>query len=231
MKKADLVNWVKTKFQPIELVETDEVILQHVDDAIRYWNTHSAHRCMGMYSVGGQNRIALSPSFKNVVRVIPANSPQWMLEGHPLWTLLGVTVLDNVTSDMVLMAESFNTFKTYIGGDLRWKFIGSDDPENLETPPYLFLSAVPSGTTKCCVIGTKRILRNEDIKNEYIIDWLTKYIWALVKRTEGTLYRKAGLIDAANDGQALYDEGENERKELESRLALESRWVVFVKRC
>jgi hypothetical protein len=128
------------------------------------------------------------------------------------------------------MAESFNTFKTYIGGDLRWKFVGSDTPEEAATPPYLYLSAVPSGTVKCCVIGTKRILKNEDITNEYIIDWLTKYIWALVKRTEGTLYRKGNLIGATNDGQQLYDEGENERKELEARLALEARWIVFAKR-
>jgi len=51
-----------------------------------------------------------------------------------------------------------------------------------------------------------------------------------VKKAEGNTLRKSDIIGVKNDGQQLYDEGENERKELEERLATEGRWVVFARR-
>jgi hypothetical protein len=42
--------------------------------------------------------------------------------------------------------------------------------------------------------------------------------------------RKADVIDIRNDGQRLFDEGKEEKTELEKKLNIEGRWLSFVKR-
>jgi hypothetical protein len=224
------VNWIKNEFLPIKLVcgTVDGIIEQQIENAIRYWNTHSGYKISTMVSYApGTVRVQLPATFKMPVTVIPSQTTTWIWNDHPLWTLLGITVLDNVTTDLIMMSEAFRNYRIYVGTDFRWTFDKSDDPE---VGGYLYCINVPAGTSGLHVIGTKRILRSEDIEIEYALDWLLYYAKALVKQVEGNILRKAGLIDAKNDGQELVNEGMKEMKELQERLARDSRWVVLAKR-
>ena len=71
---------------------------------------------------------------------------------------------------------------------------------------------------------------NEDITSEYILSWLLYYVKALVKQCEGNILRKVDAIDIRNDGNQLYNEGKEEKIELEKKLNIEGRWLSFIKR-
>jgi hypothetical protein len=76
------------------------------------------------------------------------------------------------------------------------------------------------------VVGTKRIVENEDIKDEFIIDWLLNYTKSLVKMAEGNTLRKAGTIGLTNDGEQLVTEGKEEATTLQDKLRKEGVWML-----
>ena len=157
MLKTDILNWVTQEFQPIGLATPDETIQQIVDNAIRYWNTHSALPIVKMFDSAGiaTSRVYLTPDYKSVVKVYPATVPDWVLQNFPMWSLLGITIIDNLTSDLVMLSEAYRNYKYYIGSDFTWHFERSDDPM---VGGALYLQQLPSQTTSICVVGTKRII-------------------------------------------------------------------------
>lgn len=225
------VAWIKMEFSPLELIiakDSDDVIEQQVENAIRYWNTHSAFKvsCMCSYPPG-TTRVQLGAEFKAVVDVMPSKKTTFIWNDHPLWTLTGITVLDNVTTDLIMMSEAFRNYRIYVGTNFRHWFHKSDDPT---VGGYLYCTNVPAGVGSLFVIGTKRITKNENIKSQYILDWVLYYAKALVKQVEGNILRKTAIIDMPLDGQALYSEGREEQLKLQESLSKDARWVIFMKR-
>lgn len=228
MQDTECLQWVKTEFYPVLLATPDEAILQALQNAKRFWNIHSAYPIVQMFDASGDNKyIELPVTYKNVHQVLPATQPDWMLANYPVWSLLGITIIDNLTSDLILLGEAYKNFKYYMGTDFRWNFQKSDDPE---VGPKVYLSNIPSGTAKFCVIGSARIVENEEIKSEYILDWVLQYTKALVKMMEGNTLRKSKAIGIENDGQNLLDEGKEEMKQLQEKLAQGGRWVSFCRK-
>jgi len=225
------VDWIKKEFEPLQLIVAqadDSVIEQQVENAIRYWNTHSAFKTHGIYDyTPGTKRVQLDASFKGVVDVIPTKATSYIWSSHPLWTLVGITVLDNVTSDLIMMSEAFRSYRIYVGTNFRFAYQKSDDPI---VGGYLYCANVPNGTESLMVIGTRRITKNEEITNNYILDWILYYAKALVKQIEGNVLRKTMIIDTPLDGQALIDEGREEVKNLQESLQKDGRWIIFMKR-
>jgi hypothetical protein len=162
-----------------------------------------------------------------VVQVWPSSDTTWILKDHPLWSMLGVQILDNVTGDLIMMAEAFRNYRIYVGTDFRWTFEKTEAP--LEGG-YLYMRNVPSGVSHVAVVGTKRIIPGESIKQEYILDWVLDYSKALLKEIEGNTLRKSGIIDIKNDGGDLVREGIEKQKELKEQLSRDGRWVAIVKR-
>lgn len=225
------VDWIKREWFPLQLIiaqNSDAVIEQQVENAIRYWNTHSAFKVSSVYDYPpGTTRVQISSEFKSVVDVIPTKKTTFIWNDHPLWTLTGITVLDNVTTDLIMMSEAFRNYRIYVGTNFRHWFHKSDDPT---VGGYLYCVNVPSGVASVFVTGTKRITKNEDIKSQYILDWILYYAKALVKQIEGNVLRKTAIIDTPLDGQELYSEGREEQKYLQESLAKDARWICFVKR-
>jgi len=222
------LTWVKNEFKPLTLATPDATLEQLLENAIRYWNTHSARKVSTMVSyASGTKRVQLSPEIKSVVEVYPNKTTTWIWNDHPLWTLVGITVLDSVTTDLIMMSEAFRNYKIYVGTDFRWVFDPSTSPE---VGGHLYCINVPTGVTGLYVVGTKRITKEENIRDEYILDWLLRYFKALVKQVEGNTLRKSGIINIANDGQELYGEGREEMLQLQEQLAKDSRWVLMAKR-
>ena len=220
------INWIINEFKPLTLAtaQVTGLIEQQVENAIRYWNTHSGYKISMVYDyVPGTKRVQLGTDFKTVVRVVPTKTTTWIWNDHPLWTLTGITVLDSVTTDLIMMSEAFRNYRIYVGTDFRWVYDKSDDPS---VGGYLYAINVPQGVQSLLVIGTKRITKNEDVKIEYALEWLLYYIKALVKQIEGNTLRKSGIVGIVNDGQELVTEGKEEMKDLQDRLARDSRWVV-----
>ena len=222
------VNWIRQEFAPLTLATPELTLQQIVENAVRYWNTHSAYRITTMFDyTPGETFVQLNTQFKSVVEVLPARKSTWIWSDHPLWTLLGITVIDNVTGDLIMLSESFRNYRIYVGADMRWQFERSEDPN---TPGKLFLTNVPSGVEALAVVGTKRITIDEDIKQEYILDWLLQYMKALTKQSEGNILRKSSIINIKNDGQEMMNEGKEEMKMLKEALAKEGRWTAFLRR-
>jgi len=225
---ADYVTWIRNEFLPLQLITPEVTILQQIENARRYWNTHSAFKVMDVYDYApGVKRVQISPEFKGVVQVTPTKTTTWIWNDHPLWTLTGITVLDNVTTDLILMSEAFRNYRIYVGTDFRFVFQKSDDPK---VGGYLYCINVPRGTQSVLAIGTKRLQENEFPKNEYINDFLLNYSKALVKQIEGNTLRKTAIIDTPIDGQQLYDEGREDMRELQEKVVKDSRWIVFARR-
>jgi len=222
------VGWIRNEFLPLTLITPEISIKQCIENAIRYWNTHSAYKISKVYDyTPGTKRVQLDPDFKSVVNVIPTKVATHIWSSHPLWTLVGITVLDNVTTDLIMMSEAFRNYKIYVGTNFRWVYQRSDDPT---IGGYLYCRNIPNTTNSLLAIGTKRITKNEDIKSQYILDWILYYSKALVKQIEGNTLRKTAIIDTALDGQNLVTEGREEAKELQERLHRDSRWVIFMRR-
>lgn len=222
------VDWITTEFLPLTLTTPTATIEQCVENAIRFWNTHSGYKITTMFKAPvSSSAIQLNAQFKSVVSVFPASSTTGIWNDHPLWTLVGITILDNLTGDLIMMSEAFRNYKIYVGTDFRWTFEKSEDPS---AGGYLYAINVPSGSTELAVVGTKRVTATEDIKQEYILDFILSYTKALVKQVEGNTLRKAGIVDIKNDGQELVSEGKEEQKELQEQLGRDGRWVALVKR-
>jgi len=228
MDMSDIVSWLQTEFLPLDLATPTSTIEQLVNNAIRYWNTHSGHKISRVYNFNtGTRRVQLDTDFKTVVQVYPTSSTTWIWNDHPLWTLLGISILDNVTTDLILMSEAFRNYRIYVGTDMRWTFDPSQDPN---TGGYLYVLNAPNNTTALLVVGTKRITSTDEINNEYILDWILRYSKALLKMVEGNTLRKSSIIGINNDGDTLVREGAEEKRELEEALKRDARWVALTRR-
>jgi hypothetical protein len=226
--RADIVDWVIREFKPRTLATPQATLEQQADNAILYWNTHSAYKISGVYDfTPGAVRVQLDTSFKSAADVIPTNATTYIWNDHPLWTLTGVTILDNVTTDLIMMSEAFRNYRIYVGTNFRWHFEKSDNPA---VGGYLYAVNVPQGVQSLYVVGTKRILDTETVTTELILNWLYYYTKALVKQIEGHALRAAGIIDVSTDGQQMVDEGREEMKDLQDTLRKEAWWVMFPKR-
>ena len=233
MVRAEMLEWLEKEFLPLKLASPPETIMQIIDNSIRYWNNNSGHKIVEMYeynsSAQGGGVVAVSKNFKNVVDVYPARIAEWIWYNNPMWTLLGVTILDNVTSDLILLQEAFRNYRVYVGAQFDWTFVkdqGSDDDHG----GWLYMKNVPVPSDRICVVGTKYITIGEDIKSDYINDWLLRYSKSLLKMAEGNTLRKSSIVGVVNDGQELMNEGKEEKLELEDKLGKDGRWCAFGRR-
>ena len=130
-----------------------------------------------------------------------------------------------------MMSEAFRNYRYYIGTDFHFYFDRNHDPDATNgSGGYLYLTNLPQSTTKVAVVGTKRILPNEDITSEYILEWILEFSKAQVKMIEGNTLRKSDAIGIRNDGQTLMSEGKEAVEQLKKRLGEEGRWVGFVRK-
>jgi hypothetical protein len=226
--KQKYLDWVKAEFQPRTLATPDATLKQLLDNAVRYWNTHSAYKISQMVSYNGQTRLQLSASFKEVVNIYPNKTANWIWNEFPTWSLAGIAVLDNIRTDLILATEAFKAFNIYVGANFRHWFEPNHDSPS--TGGFLYTRNVPSGTSAFYVVGTKRILPADDIDSQHINNWLLYYFKALVKQTEGHAIRAAQIVVPGIDGQQIYSEGKVEQTELQNTLKKEAFWVSFPKR-
>jgi hypothetical protein len=156
MTISEIMQWVRQEFEPVELATSEETIYQITKNAIRYWNTHSAFPVCKMFPANtGTASIQMTPDYKNVVQVYPATTPDWILQNYPLWSLLGITVIDNLTSDLIMLSEAFRNYRYYMGTDFKFTYQKSDNPT---VGGVLYLTNLPGPTSTVCCIGTKRIV-------------------------------------------------------------------------
>jgi hypothetical protein len=222
------LNWLKQHFEPLDLATPDDTLKQLVENSVRYWNTHSGYQIAGVYNfTTGQKRVQLDPAFKTVVNVEPTTTTTWIWNDHPLWTLMGITVLDNVTQDLIMMSEAFRSYKIYVGTNFTWRFEKSDDPT---IGGWLYAINTPGTTQSLYVEGTRRITLTEDIQTDYINDWVLQHSLAQLKQVEGNTLRKSSIIDVKNDGQEMVNEGKDEQVALKKKLAVDGRWVCLARR-
>jgi len=159
MTLGDILQWVRKEFEPVELATSDATILQMIKNSIRYWNTHSAFPITKMFPADvGTASVQMTPDYKNVVQVYPATTPDWILQNYPLWSLLGITVIDNLTSDLIMLSEAFRNYRYYMGTDFKFHYEKSDNPT---VGGVLYLSNLPGPTCTVCCVGTKRIVTDE----------------------------------------------------------------------
>jgi len=222
------LTWIANEFKPRTLATPEATLKQMFENAIRYWNTHSGYKITGLYNYSpGTVRVQISPSFKAISEVLPTKTTTYIWNDHPLWTLTGITILDNVTTDLIIMSEAFRNYRMYVGTNFRWHFEKSDVPG---VGGYLYAINVPMGVGSLYVEGTRRILEDEVVTTEVVLNWLYYYTKALVKQVEGHALRVAGIIDITTDGQQMVDEGREEQKDLQETLKKESWWTIFAKR-
>ena len=71
--------WLKQEFSPLSLATPDITLKQIVENAIRFWNTHSAYRVETMVSYPpGTKRVQLNAQFKAVAEVYPSKTTTWI---------------------------------------------------------------------------------------------------------------------------------------------------------
>jgi hypothetical protein len=230
MTKTEIRNWLIQEFQPLTLATDNTTIDQIVDNAIRYWNTHSAYKIIRMLEVSdvvGDQMLEVPIDIKTVANCYPSVLRQNLLSDHPMWVLLNFVTLNMYSRDLMQVEHAYNGYKIYLGEDFRWKFLRSEDPA---VKGSLFLQKIPRDSSRVAVVGAKRIVDGEDIKSEHILDWILYYAKALLRITEGNTLRKAGTIGVTNDGNELVNEGKDEIVNLQTRLKEEGRWLLFAKR-
>jgi len=228
LSAINMASWLETEFLPLTLATPTSTIQQLISNAIRYWNTNSGYKISSVVSApSGTVRVQLNAQYKTVVQVYPTYTSEWILNDHPMWSLLGITILDNVTTDLIMMSESFKNYRQYVGTNFRWHWERPTDPTE---GGYLYLENIPSNNQSVFVVGTKRILSGEEIVDDYILDWILNYSKALLKMVEGNTLRKASIINVRNDGSDLVSEGKEEKAYLEEKLRKDAKWVVLARR-
>ncbi len=228
MKREEIRDWIATSFLPIKLSLPKETIDQVIDNSIAYWNTHSAYKIVRMFDAPsldgrGCGEVQLNSEVKTVVRVYPSTMQEELFSNHPMWVLLGFITLDKYTQDLMLLSHTFEGYRIYLGNDFRWKWIRSDDST---VGGWLYVQQTPTGSGKLAVVATKRVIANEDIKDEFVYNWIRQYARVIVKMYEGNVLRKAQIIGIANDGDIMISEGQTEKEKLEEALYHESRWLM-----
>lgn len=231
MIRSEIISWVNQEFEPVQLVTGSETISQFIGNAIRYLNTHSAFRYGEMLTVSsGTQSIQVSTNIKTVVKALVTPPQEWITQNYPQWSLLGISMLDSVNNDLIMMTEAFKNYKAYISGDYKWYFEASSDPSVGGT---MYFYNLPQNVTRVYALGTRRFkLDNEtdDLNDEHALRWVLEYTKALTKQAEGNALRKSSAIGVSNDGQQLYQEGREEMLALQKQIFEEARWLCFAKR-
>jgi hypothetical protein len=233
MNSDEIIQWTRNKFAPIPLSTPEETLVQNIEETIRYWNNHSAYKTADMVTLDGNGMTVVVPTkIKTVVQVYPAIQNSSIFQDHPLFSLLGIVLMDNITQDLIQLDAAFRTYRVYTGYDFRWTFMRSGDPA---VGGKLMLRNLPIRTDRVCVVGTRRLIRDqhgkwEDITDEQILEWVLAYMFALTKKSEGQLLRKGEIVGIKSDGQAMFDEGEKDKAALEQVLRDGGRWVVMARR-
>lgn len=310
MKIEEMMEWLRVEFLPLTLATPEQTIEQICKNAIRYFNNNSAVKYVEMVTIAGTGgiKVPVSSKMKTVAQVYPAMSPSMpSVQDFPLWTLLGIQVLDGLTTDLIMLMETYKSFMIYMGKDFHWSWQLADNPEandvvgevigdetvvtgrlanrapvagtliltcgvetftdngdgtltsdqsmaatgtitsdgvwtvtswtgvgtvyadySYDAGGWVYCENLPAGSAKLCVVGSRRIAETDDIKHSYILDFLLRYSKALLKMTEGNILRKAGIINVANDGQDLLNEGKEELAELQKELRAGGRWLTFL---
>jgi len=83
------LTWLRQEFLPLQLATPVTTLKQIVENAIRYWNTHSAYRVetMADYSPGTK-RVQLNAQFKAVADCYPSKTTTWIWNDHPFKRLI-----------------------------------------------------------------------------------------------------------------------------------------------
>ena len=225
MNLDEIESYIRVNFQPLQLSQPSDTIKQSITNVIRWINTNSAYRILKMYD--SANVISISNEFKNVVQVLPSKQAASAGLADPTWTLLGIQTMNYLTSDFIAINEAYKNYQAYFGSDFQYTFEPSQDPSS---EGKLYCQNIPSSATQVAVIGTKRILPDEDILNEQILDHVLRGSLAQVKMNEGNVLRKANIIGIQNDGQQLLDEGKIEWDTLKEEIHKNSRYFTFSKR-
>jgi len=227
MTSEEIVSWVKTEFSPTCLATPDSTIEQMVDNAIRYWNTHSAYRVMLMYTAPTNfGAVQVSPGIKTVVKVYPSQVPDTIYTQYPTWTLLGISMMEYNTQDLVMLSQTFKNYQVFTGHQMQFTYEPSSD---MTVGGKLYIQDLTRANNALAVVGTKRIIPGEDIAIEPILEWILEYSKALVKMAEGNSLRKASAIGIQNDGSDLVSEGKTEKDQLQERLKAEGRWLTLAR--
>ena len=232
MTPQDILTYMKTAYAPLQYAQPDATLLQNIQQVIYYWNTHSGHRLLRMYPAtssgpSSQTIITLDPDIKTVVEVLPSAQQMAIALADPTWTLFGIQVMNYMSADLIAINEGYKNYLSYLGNDFRWTYEPSQSPAVGGT---LMIQCLPSPATRVAVIGTKRILVNEDVTSEHILDWLTRGCIAYSLIKEGNILRKAGSINVKHDGQEILNENTEIWDNLKKELQANSRWVCLAAR-
>lgn len=228
MKILDIRNWIYGEFAPTTLAIGQVAVDQQSRNAVRYWNTHSAYKITKMFDYAGQDSIELTADIKNVAKVYPSIVEDTLLQTNPIGTLLGFVTLDSMTTDLIMQINAMEGYRIYMGQDFRYRYERSTN--QAVTPGRLYVQNVPRGATKLAVVGLKWILDDEDITDDFILDWILQYTLALTKVKEGNTLRKAQIIGIQNDGEQMLQEGLDAVKDLQEKLSRESQWALLATR-
>jgi hypothetical protein len=227
-----IVSWIQTQFAPITLATTTANIQQQIYNAKRYFNGHSAFPRVETVSYPGGDVVELDEHFKSVVQVYPGQATTWLLNNHPLWSLLGIPIIDHVSSDMITMSAGFKNYQTFVGTDFRFTFLPPMATNfGSEEGGKLYLSTVPMGVSTLTVVGSHRIVGDEDIESQWILDWIQRYTYALVMICEGQTLAKAAIADVKGiNATQMIQQGLDDKKSLQDELSEQGIWLVMAQR-
>lgn len=224
---SEMLEWLKVDYAPLQYSIPDTTIQQNIVNAFRYWNNYSAYRHTEMASLTGTTAV-LSKYMKAVANVIPASLPGTInIQDFPLWSLLGIQVIDNLNTDLMMLTDTYKNYNIYMGKDFQTRFIPASDPNDTNGGGKLYITNPPPGCTAVAVTGAKRIFEDEDIPEQDIYDFILRYAKCLCRIAEGNVLRKASIVGVNNDGQENINEAKEDLKELQLELSNNSRWIVF----
>lgn len=230
MKISEIHEWLVTQYQPLTLSIPSETVDQLIKNAIRYFNNNSAVRHVEMVNLTGV-RTKVSKYVKVVSQVYPATeSALSNAYDLPVWTLLGVQVINAQNTDLIMLSETYRNLNVYMGRDFQWSFLPSDDPNDDNGGGHIYTNNAPTGATSLAIIGAKRIFDTDDITDSYILDWILNYSYALVRVSEGNVLRKASIINVSNDGGDMIQEAKDDIARLQEDLTINGRWLSFASR-
>lgn len=124
----EIAEWIKVGYQPLQFSIPDQTIEQNIRNAYRYFNNNSAIQYTEMVPKSGV-RIPISKHIKAVSSVIPASLPGVLnIQDFPLWSLLGIQVIDNLNTDLMMLTDTYKNYSIYMGKDFQWTFQPQDAP-------------------------------------------------------------------------------------------------------
>lgn len=237
---TEYVEWVKNKFYPDPVILPDAIIMQNLEEAIDYWNNHSAFKVTETVDIEfsainngcqGQRagKVQLSTRFKFVTRVFPQKVEAQGLNYTPESMILGLTATNRFMSeDYIQWKHWLKGWQTYANSNFRAKFMESEDPLNVGG--MLYVQSVPFYSTKATVEGGLRIFSNQDVKDPQIFNWIRNYTYALCAEQQGRGMRKASMIGVASDGDSQVNEATVLKGKLEEELKKSGSWMILLKR-